>query len=258
MRPSRLKPGQQTCPLSRVPAVAGLLIAALLDAVWCWGQARGSWPTQGRSAWLRRWSKRTLRVMNVRVTAWGSPPATGLLVSNHTGYQDVVVLAAVQPLVFVAKREEWRWAGCRALARLAGTLFVDREERSDGLRLGVRYAPFVNQGSIVAVFPEGASSPTGTIQPFHSALLAPAASVQWPATPVWIGYAFDDEADETEAHRSGKSFRSCVLNLLGRRELRAMIIYGDPVSNCRERRLLARELHRRVHALAAEGRRMLD
>ena len=79
-----------------------------------------------RAQWLSRWSRRLLRVLAVRVAGLGLPPQCGLLVSNHLGYLDVLVLAAVQPCVFVAKAEVRHWPVLGVLARLAGTRFVRR------------------------------------------------------------------------------------------------------------------------------------
>ena len=74
-----------------------------------------------RAQWLSRWSRRLLRVLAVRVAGLGLPPQCGLLVSNHLGYLDVLVLAAVQPCVFVAKAEVRHWP---VLGVLAGALIL--------------------------------------------------------------------------------------------------------------------------------------
>ena len=52
--------------------------------------------------------------------------ARGLLVCNHLGYLDILVLAACRPALFVAKSEVKQWPVFGWFARLAGTIFVHR------------------------------------------------------------------------------------------------------------------------------------
>src|SRR5213592_1481590 len=82
-----------------------------------------------RTGWLHRWSRFACRVLGIRVTTGGSMPRSGLLVCNHLSYLDVVVLSAVQPCAFVAKRDVATWPLFGWLACAAGTIFVDRERR---------------------------------------------------------------------------------------------------------------------------------
>ncbi len=82
-----------------------------------------------RAAWLHRWSWFACRVIGIRITIRGSMPPSGLLVSNHLTYLDVLVLSSIRPCVFVAKREVVGWPFFGWLARAAGTIFVDRENR---------------------------------------------------------------------------------------------------------------------------------
>jgi 1-acyl-sn-glycerol-3-phosphate acyltransferase len=56
-------------------------------------------------------------------------PSSGLLVSNHLSYLDIIVLSSIQPCVFVAKGDVARWPLFGWLARAAGTIFVDRDRR---------------------------------------------------------------------------------------------------------------------------------
>ena len=242
----------------RLPALVGLALAAVTDLAVRRIKFGASWSAQRGAEWLRLWSRHALRVMQVRVTVWGTPPTTGLLAANHPGPLGALLLAVVQPLVFVARPEQWRWSWCRALARVAGTLFVHHRERGQVMCLSAEYAARVERGNVMAVFPAGCTDGGETIQPFHSSLLVPATERQWPATPVWIGCAFADESRARDGgRRRGRSFMPPLLDWLKQREIRAVVIYGDPVCGHRERKALARELHRRVRALASDGQSLL-
>src|SRR5438874_5353193 len=80
-----------------------------------------------RAGWLHRWSRFASRVVGIRVTTRGAMPPSGLLVSNHLSYLDVIVLSSIRPCVFVAKRDVAGWPLFGWLARAAGTIFVDRQ-----------------------------------------------------------------------------------------------------------------------------------
>src|SRR6266516_123787 len=122
-----------------------------------------------RATWLHRWSRFACRVMGIRVTTRGSMPLSGLLVSNHLSYLDVLVLSSIRPCVFVAKRDVSAWPLFGWLARAAGTIFVDREHRLSSSAVVDLVRATLASGSVVVLFPEGTSSDGSTVLPFKSA-----------------------------------------------------------------------------------------
>lgn len=95
----------------------------------------------------------------------------GLLVSNHLSYVDVLVIGAITPAIFVSKNEARHWPVFGALARLAGTIFVRRDKRTDVARLAAEIKNALDAGVLVVLFPEGTSSAGARVLPFKSALL---------------------------------------------------------------------------------------
>src|SRR5689334_5632851 len=87
-----------------------------------------------RAEWLQRSSRRLLKVFNLELQIFGPVPLEGLLVCNHLSYLDILVLSAVSPSVFVAKSEVKNWPVFGWFARLAGTIFVERQRPSQALR----------------------------------------------------------------------------------------------------------------------------
>src|SRR5262245_2622629 len=83
-----------------------------------------------RAAWLQRSSRRVLRIFQIQTRVVGSVPRNGLLVCNHLSYLDVLILAALNPSSFVAKSEVRHWPMFGWFARLAGTIFVERNKPS--------------------------------------------------------------------------------------------------------------------------------
>src|SRR5207249_2593331 len=107
-----------------------------------------------RAAWLHGWCRFACRVLGVRVTTRGSMPASGLLVSNHLSYLDIIVLSSIRPCVFVAKRDVARWLLFGWLAHAAGTIFVDRERRFSSKKAVDLIRKAIAGGAVVILFPE--------------------------------------------------------------------------------------------------------
>src|SRR5579871_935630 len=87
---------------------AEFAFAAVCYPARCWFR-RGAHQAAARSLWLQHHARRVLRVLEADVDVSGSPPIRGLLVSNHLGYLDILVLAAQAPSVFVAKHDVRSW-----------------------------------------------------------------------------------------------------------------------------------------------------
>src|SRR5262245_23858405 len=70
-----------------------------------------------RARWLHHWCRFACRVLGLTLTTDGRMPDSGLLVCNHLGYLDIVVLCALNPCIFIAKREVRGWPLFGWLAR---------------------------------------------------------------------------------------------------------------------------------------------
>src|SRR5208283_462562 len=133
----------------------------------------------GRAQWLQRWSARMLKDLDIRVERRGVPPAAGVLASNHLSYLDIIVLAAAQPMVFVAKSEIQQWPVFGRLTCWAGTLFVRRDRKSDVTKFNDAFTAVVSEGVVLGLFPEGTSSNGRQVLPFYSSLFEPAVKARW-------------------------------------------------------------------------------
>src|SRR5438876_7966956 len=105
-----------------------------------------------RGAWLHGWCRFACRVLGIRITTHGSMPSSGLLVSNHLSYLDIVVLSSIRPCVFVAKHDVARWPLFGWLAHAAGTIFVDRERRFSSRKAVEVVRQAIGTGSVVVLF----------------------------------------------------------------------------------------------------------
>ena len=196
-----------------------------------------------RTEWLHRWSRFASRVVGIRVTTNGSMPRSGLLVCNHLSYLDVIVLSSIQPCVFVAKRDVAAWPLFGWLARAAGTVFVDRENRFSSPAVVDLIRGAISGGSIVVLFPEGTSSDGSTVLPFKSALLEAAAQLRCPVATAAIAYELNQGsvADEVCYWRD-MTLVPHLLNLFFKHEIRAKYSFSPAKVRAGNRKEIAREL----------------
>lgn len=155
------------------------------------------------AAWNMRWMARAfLRIFDVRFT----PPAPeifieheGFIFPNHLSYVDIVLLASMMPMRFLAKESVRSWPFIGWLARAVGTVFVDRgdmvsrQQARQQLVHVDRYPPIV-------VFPEGKIGPGGMLLPFRHGAFEIAAHNSTPFLPCAIIYdreALVNWGDET-------------------------------------------------------------
>src|SRR5947207_12734790 len=196
-----------------------------------------------RGAWLHGWCRFACCVLGIRIRTHGSMPSSGLLVSNHLSYLDIVVLSSIRPCVFVAKRDVASWPLFGWLARAAGTVFVDRERRLSSQKAVDVIRDAIAGGSVVVIFPEGTSSDGSTVLPFKSALLESAVQLRCPIAAASIEYALDEGsvADEVCYWRDMTLVRH-LSNLLFKREIRASYSFSPAKVRAGNRKEIAREL----------------
>src|SRR5438128_7441649 len=179
-----------TCALF-MSLLAGL---ALLIAA---RRARSRW----RSCILRRWARATAALLNVKITTLGTPPPSPFfLVANHLSYLDVIVLATQVDCRFIAKRDVLSWPLIGRLCRSVGTIFIDRENRRDLVRVNAAAERIISEGVGVALFAEGTSSPGATVLPFKPGLLELAARAEMNVAYAALSYRVPRH--ETPAHLS--------------------------------------------------------
>lgn len=216
-------------------SVIGLL--AVIDAgiVRLTTEPTGTRLAHARAAWLHRWSRIVRWSLGIRLEVRGFTPVSGIVVANHTNLFDAIMLAAVRPCVFVAGAEVERWPIVGLLARLGGTLFVDRTRRHDAARVNFMIQRAVQRRLLVVVFPECGSSDGATLSAFTSALFQPAVELGCTLTAAAIN-------PDSESESFIPRFRACVT-----------VAFGAPIFRRGDRKDLARQLRGEVLALMLGG-----
>jgi 1-acyl-sn-glycerol-3-phosphate acyltransferase len=205
--------------------------------------------SSARAEWLRHRSQRALKVFHVEASFLGPLPTSGLLVCNHLSYLDIPVIASQAPCVFVAKSEVRGWPVFGWFAQLAGTVFVHRTKRTDAGRVSGEIEAALAAGRLVVLFPEGTSSGGETVLPFKSALLEPAAQPGRAVMAAHIHYELADgegDASEEVCYWKDMTLLPHMINLLGKRSIRACVQFTNGPASIPDRKELARQLHAEV------------
>ncbi|MCC2676976.1 MAG: 1-acyl-sn-glycerol-3-phosphate acyltransferase [Ramlibacter sp.] len=190
----------------------------------------------------------TLEVQGIR--ALGHPV---LLVANHVSWLDVVVLQALHPCRFVAKKEVRDWPMIGAMATRCETLYVDRDTRRFTLQAAAAIAAALRQGDSVVLFPEGTTSDGSRLLPFRASLLQGAIDARVRVVPVALRFADRGTASASRAaaYVGDDSLLGAMWRGLGR-NLTVRVTFGDAVEpGATRRRELAADLHSRVAGLQA-------
>ena len=179
-------------------------------------------------------------------------PSSGLLVSNHLSYIDIIVLSSIRPCVFVAKRDVANWPLFGWLAHAAGTIFVDRERRVSSANSVDVIRNAIANGAVVVLFPEGTSSDGSAVLPFKPALFESAVQLRCPIAAASIEYALDDGsvADEVCYWRD-MTLIPHLLNLFFKRKIRANYSFSPARIRAGNRKEIARELRDEIISIRA-------
>lgn len=205
-----------------------------------------------RAAWASRWLRRCLRAGDVRISVAGPQPNRGIVVANHSSYLDIAVLAAVQPIVFVARHDLQHLPIFGRLVRHGGTVFINRTRKRDLLNVIAALPVVVGAGALPAFFPEAATTDGTALLHFRSSLFAPAVAHGWPVTPAHIRYALepgDGTVEREICWWGGMTFCPHFIGLLAKRRVHVRVTLGEPLSPGNDRKALARELQRQIEAL---------
>jgi lyso-ornithine lipid O-acyltransferase len=141
-----------------------------------------------RAQWLHLACGIILRRLGMQVESRGPRPARRLICSNHLTYLDILVYAAAAPCVFVSKLEVRRWPAFGFFACCGGTVFVDRQSRTNAHEVTSCMVAVLEAGVPILLFPEGTSTDGSAVQRFHSTLLEPAVQLTMEMTAAAIGY----------------------------------------------------------------------
>jgi len=157
------------------------------------------------SRWIRgfTWSMRT--ILGIKITVEGDEGQLQrggcVIISNHFGYLDGIVLGSLFPVIFVSKQEVKSWPVVGQWTTLCGTVFINRQ--SKGLiPLAVKeMSQKLEQQANILLFPEGVATNGERMLPFQTAPLAAPLRSQAIIVPVTLFYQSVNEQPLSAANR---------------------------------------------------------
>ena len=187
----------------------------------------------------------------VRVAVSGPiPRGPVVLVANHVGYLDPLVLASVVPCLPIAKRERARWPLIgRRRTRPRGDVRHARRAASGAARAARR--PSGARASVsVLNFPEGTTTSGGGVLPFRRGVFGLARIADVPVVPAALSLD-----DETLAWTGDDLLLPHLLRTLAQRELAVRVRFGCAMTPgpLRQRRGSGARGHTVVEHLLGEG-----
>lgn len=146
-----------------------------------------------RAEWLQAFCARLLRTMGIAVSVEGTFPKSGVVVSNHMGYLDIVGFAAQGRCVFLAAAELAKVPLLGWMATMAGTIYVERGSGGSAVRARASLLAAAEDGIPIVIFPEGTTTDGTTMLPFRSGALAQVMQAGLPVTAAFVRYRLSED-----------------------------------------------------------------
>ena len=201
-------------------------------------------------------------ILNIRVTVAGDEGQLErggyVIIANHVGYIDGIVLGSIFPIVFVSKKEVRSWPIVGQWNILCGTIFIDRQHKGLVGRMVQEMSRKLKQEANILLFPEGTSTNGEQMLPFQTAPLAAPLRSRSVIVPTTITYKSINSAPVSPANRDSlywygdMDFMSHFWKLLGLRSVDVLVTIQPKVEcfryrdNSAGRKTLAEDCYDRV------------
>lgn len=209
---------------------------------------------------FRSSSRRILKTMNVEVELKGRTDLITerrpyIVVGNHSSYLDMIILGSVYPCIFVSSVERRDDGPIGKLAQAAGTIFVDRVNKSRLPEDVETLARHMAAGVPLCLYLEGTTSNGRTVLPFKSSLLGAIEDKDVEILPVCLRYTHADgrvlagDAFDQIAWYGAMSFLPHFRRINSLRSIRAELTILDPIRTRGElcRKTVASAAHSLIH-----------
>lgn len=199
-------------------------------------------PLSQRSAKIKAfcsmlWARVMCRTLGIHISIDGhyKDNICGFTVCNHVSYLDIIVIGSIRPSVFVSKHEVKDWPLLGWLARMGGTIFVDRSSKKAALSVLSEMERVIDKDINIVIFPEGTTSDGIRLKEFKSTFFDLPAKARIPVIPVSIKYTHisgepigQDKMDNI-AWYGGMKLLPHVWNILGCRRIDVTLFFNPVI-----------------------------
>jgi 1-acyl-sn-glycerol-3-phosphate acyltransferase len=144
-------------------------------------------------------------ILNIKVTIAGDEGQLErggyVIIANHVGYVDGIVLGSIFPIIFVSKREVKKWPVVGQWNVLCGTIFINRQRKNQVGALIREMTRKLKQEANILLFPEGTSTSGEKVLPFQTVPLAAPLRSRSIIVPATVTYKTINDQPVTPANR---------------------------------------------------------
>jgi 1-acyl-sn-glycerol-3-phosphate acyltransferase len=145
-------------------------------------------------------AKLSLKLLKGRIEVKNRPQKSGyLVVGNHLGFIDILMIASEIPSVFVTSQEMRETPLLGLLTEMGGCIYVERRERSNILNERSMITNTLHEGFDVVLYAEGTSGNGEKVLPFKRTLMMAVAGTDYNILPVCTNFVKCD--DEPFSHK---------------------------------------------------------
>jgi 1-acyl-sn-glycerol-3-phosphate acyltransferase len=214
------------------------------------------------SRWILGFTRLMRRILNIKITVEGDAGQLergGLvIISNHFGYLDGIILGSLFPVIFVSKKEVKSWPLVGQWTTLCGTVFINRQKKGLIPLAVIEISEKLKQKANILLFPEGSATNGERMLPFQTAPLAAPLRSRAIIVPVTLAYQSIEGQPVSAANRDsiycygGMAFAPHFLKLLALRQVEVTVTIQPKVDcsryedNSAGRKRLAEDCYNRI------------
>ncbi|MEK7357327.1 MAG: lysophospholipid acyltransferase family protein, partial [Bdellovibrionota bacterium] len=185
-----------------------------------------------------------------------------LMVGNHMGYMDILVVAAQQSALFVTSEDMGEVPVLGHITKMAGCIFIERRNRTQVDRDIGAMTEALKQGLNILIYPEGTSSNGQQVLPFKKSLLMAAVEAGRDIQPICLKYT-EIDGEPFGPHNSDKicwygdmTFAPHFFAMAKLKSVKAEVHFLEPIKVTKEstRNELAEKAYRAINDEYMKGR----
>lgn len=183
-----------------------------------------------------------LKVFKVKKVIIGKPnfQQNALIVSNHMGFVDILVIASLQPILFITSQEMHEAPVLGTITEMGACIYTERRSRTQIMGEVQKIVEALKNGFNVGLYPEATSTNGDRVLPFKRTLMTAAAHAGVPIQPVVVNFSsinhgpFDTMSRDSVCWYGPMPFHTALWNALKTVEVTVELTYLELIHSTLE------------------------
>lgn len=206
---------------------------------------------------IQYWSKKLLHILDIKVEVRGLTEhlldqKKYLMVANHISWLDIIVIQSIKPSIFVAKSDVASWFLLGWVARMTGTIFINREQVSDVKKSLKRIRQRLIKRT-VCIFPEGTSTNGRYVMPFKSNLFQASINTRKSILPICLSYEQEKKYTDQAAFIGDMTLIDSIHKIKSHRNILAVLEVLPIIKPHASRKELANYAHEMIQKCLSQN-----